>query len=305
MKWSVFGLIGVGVLAAMCAAALVVTLRAWGPGGGSSGDDKVSIVIATANLQRLTMVLAQHVTTRAVPRDQAEKGDPSNPSQVIGRVLGVDVVEGQHFRKNHFVDERTVLGIVSSLDPGMRAVCLPLSKAEALTGALYPGAMVDVMAAFKTRSGTLLRGVYVLAIGGRTNMSETSVKYREDEGGKSTKKGQTIITLRLTPQQATTLQMARRIATISLSLRNPTDSTPVGNTTVAAEELLAGADDDMGAPTAVVQTANGQGDGQGTKVTRKASPRRARYRTVLIIRGSKHEEAKLRVDTGKEAAPKS
>ena len=305
MKWSVFGLIGVGVLAAMCAAALVVSLRAWGPGGGSSGDSEVSVVEATMNLPRLTLIRPEHVKVTMVPRDRAEKGYPSSPGQVIGRVLSLGVHKGQYFRQEGLIAQGAGFNIASALPAGTRAVPLSLPNAEALPGTLYPGAIVDVLAAFKTRSMTLLKRVHVLAIDDRSMMSGSETKDRE--GGKATKKGRTLITLLLTSKQAERLHLAKKLATISLALRKPTDATPVESGGVDVEGLLAGGEEDVGAIAGGTDNGqgDGQGDGQGTKVTRKASPRRARYRTVLIIRGSKHEEAKLRVDTGKEAAPKS
>ena len=310
MKWSVFGLIGVGVLAAVCAAALVVSLRAWRPGPGNPGDNEVSVVIATENLQRMTLVRSEQVATKRIPRAEADSTDPSDPAQVVGRPLARDMVKGQLFRQNNLVAEGTGLRIASFLRPGMRAVCLPLPDADALVGNLYAGAVVDVMAAFKTRSGTLLRRVQVLAIGDQSVISDQKAKDDKSGKSKSGKKGQTLVTLLLTSKQAEKLHLAKRLGSISLSLRGPTDRTPVEYEGVNAEDLLAGRDDDVGVSIAARSTGNGDRTTVRPRSTKgpKGSPssKRLQHWTIDIIRGSNHEEASFPMpDRPEETVPKS
>ncbi len=245
MKWSVLGLIVVGVVAAMCAAALVVALRAGDSRGvAASADDTATILIAKADLPRMTVVKSEHIITRTVPGVRSAS-HPADPAQVIGRALSVGVAEGQALREEHFIAEGMGYRLASELKPGTRAVCLSLPRDSALMGILYPGSVVDVLASFKIRSSaggsndtlsrTLLQGVQVLAIEGRTAASGSTDD--DTKFGSGTRGNRALVTLMLTSKQAEVLQLAISYGSVSLSLRNPADETSVAGVPTALREL--------------------------------------------------------------------
>ncbi len=112
-------------------------------------------------------------------------------------------------------------GIPATIDPGHRAVSVPITDVSGVAGLIIPGAHVDVLF---TRTGnmtealtsTILQNVRVLAIGRATQIGQTI----DPKAPKVP-----VATLVVTPEEAQKLELAKNQGKISLSLRNPLDQT--------------------------------------------------------------------------------
>jgi pilus assembly protein CpaB len=230
--WSFVILGFLGIAAALCAAVLVVALKARPlKAVAYSPAADVRILVAAEKLPAMTVVNAGAVQDKMVPRTALPEGYLTDSSQIIGKVLALPVEQGQPLTKRLFPTEGSGFELAGMLPPGKRAVSVSLPEYSGLEGILYPGSIVDVMAAFDLKannkygsavSTTLLENVQVLAVEDLTvtaDKEEPQTTAQKDIG----KRG-ILVTLMVDPKQAEALQLAMEHGSVSLAMRNPLDS---------------------------------------------------------------------------------
>ena len=290
MKWAIVGLFGLGVVAAIAAAVLVASL--------SSSDSEVDspdapapevpVVVATKALDSMTIVTPELVQVVQKKRNIPPAGYFTDSSQVLSKVLKVDVQANQILTADLFHTKGSPAELAAALKPGERCVNVALNDTMGIEALLYPGSLVDVMCSMILRSTdgamqsedpvaiTLIEKVRVLAVG-----SETIV-HQGAEGGGEEPKGRgarPTVALAVTTEQAEKLKLAMQEGSVSLSLRNPLDNSqvPVRLTGLPSMSPLLG-----GAPST---SASGE---QSAPMVPQVGPG-ARERKVLIMRGGQAE----------------
>jgi pilus assembly protein CpaB len=249
MKWAMIVLVLLGILAAICASILVNTLRTQESGRGNRASDR-QVVLAAESLPAMSVVNAVHVSQNATPKKKLPAGYLTDPVQAIGGVLAVPVVKGQILTWSCFVSEGTGAQLAAALPHGMRAISVPIASHSVTGGLLYPGCIVDVLAAFRLRyvgrnkgqaiSTTLLHEIQVLAVEGTSVVSESAKRQKDPAELNGPKNKNLTVTLMVNPRQAEALQLAAEHGRISLAMRNPLDKSPVDiNATVLSEGKLA------------------------------------------------------------------
>ncbi len=251
MKLFSVALVLLGILAAMAAALLVASLQSGArpvqAAPPEPGD--VKILVAKRNLPAMQLIHPDFIEEKVVPRSEAPREYFSNAVQVAGKLLALPMVEGQPFTETCLVREGTGTTIAGSLEPGMRAVSIPIELHSGLEGILYPGSVVDVIVTLGLPASggvgrssspsemigmTLLEGVEVLGIGDWTVVpDDESANLGRKPGGSR----EQMITLMVTTKQAETLKLAQQQGTLSLTMRNPRDATPVGKEGVRMEDV--------------------------------------------------------------------
>ena len=250
MKWGIILLLILGVVAAACTAMLIGTLSI-NSSASAKKDSSSNIEVATAKISipAMTVITLDHIVKEEIPKENLPEGQLLSPSQVIGKVLAVSVVEGQVLMDSCFVTEGTGAHLASALPFGMRAVSVNLSSKTIPDELLmYPGCVVDVLVSFKLSSSdrnkgqaistTMLRGVQVLAVEGNSVVSKPDA---EGEVSKARRSGsQVTVTLMVDSKQAEALQLASDNGSISLAIRNPLDKRMVDmEATVLSQGRLA------------------------------------------------------------------
>lgn len=252
MKWMIAALILVGLIAAAAAAVLAVTLHMdFSPAAPVVTKQTRVVLVAARPLDAMTVVdssvIAQEeVEIPTTPKPAGEEATESavsfsHPSQIIGRILLTPLLKGQQFNPQHFASSASGLQLASAIPAGERAMSILLADDSGIEHLLYPGSTVDVVASFRlpasdgNMSGevvsvTLLQGMRVLAVGGRTVMSETepvagsnASTSQTEVSGAAARRGR-MVTLQVNTTQAEALQLAATHGKVSLSLRNPLDN---------------------------------------------------------------------------------
>ncbi|MEX0655094.1 MAG: Flp pilus assembly protein CpaB [Phycisphaeraceae bacterium] len=225
-----------GLVAAVCAMLIVQALTAPDPEAvaEAQAEPEVQILVAKQALPAMSVVDGDSVTVEQVPRGEAPAGALQNPVQVVGKVLALPVVAGQAFTARSFARDDSAVHLAAALPHGKRAVTVSLTDHAGLSGLLYPGSVVDVLASIRMESEqdgqsdeattTLLQGLQVLAVG-----DETVVSSEEALAGRRTPSR--LVALLVDPKQAQVLQLAMAHGSVSLAMRNPLDgekpTTPV------------------------------------------------------------------------------
>lgn len=246
MKLAVVILLVLGVLAAGSAAVLVGALR--GNGGPAEAPPEVEVLVAATSLPAASVLASSHVTEGSAPKQDLPEGYLTSPVQAIGKILAVPLVEGQILATSCFVSDGSGAQLAATLREGMRAFTVTVPGRAVSGGLLYPGCVVDVLAAFDLRSSergeaistTLLRGIQVLAVEDTTVVTKaTSEKGRGDDSYRTS--GMNLsVTLMVDSKQAEALQLVTQHGKISLAMRNPLDKKPVPtDATVLSQGRLA------------------------------------------------------------------
>jgi pilus assembly protein CpaB len=228
MKLQYVGLIGVGLIAALCA----MVLLAWTQHAPKQASDTVDVVVATQDVKAMTTLTADMCEVKTIGKHLAPTGFVPDPTVVIGQVTVVPLVKGQPYTQACFAPEGSGFHLAATLPDGKRAVTVALADYSVLEGLLYPGSTVDVIASFDMRmkgdqeggiiSKTLLHGIQVLAVENKTVVSQSTAA--EDIGAKGNENRRKV-TLLVDPEQAEMLQLAMVHGVISLAMRKPNDKT--------------------------------------------------------------------------------
>jgi pilus assembly protein CpaB len=147
----------------------------------------------------------------------------ANPDDLAGAVVRHEIIAGQPVSAQMLVKpgERGFLAAV--LEPGMRAVSVPIDEASGNAGLVFPGDQVDLIVTqsiggegegqdtVRRVSETVLQDVRIIAIG-----RKLSAKDGEDLTSGPAKTA----TLQVTPEQAEKVALVTDLGRLSLSLRS-------------------------------------------------------------------------------------
>jgi pilus assembly protein CpaB len=255
MKWSVVMLLGLGLVAALCAAILVAGLSGSGARARTPQQSldtaPVKVLRASKDMAPMSIVDGLSIEEFDTTRDKVPANALSSPVEVVGKVLSIKMVKGQAFTSSVFAAEGSGTKVTATIPKGKRAIGVAIANYAALDGILYPGASVDVLGSFRAvgtagsadyrepMSVTLLEGVEVLAIERNTVVSQ-ELGSKDDADSTTSRGGQAArrVTMLVTPQQGKILQLAMEQGTLSLALRNPTDMEAASREGVALSYLI-------------------------------------------------------------------
>jgi pilus assembly protein CpaB len=249
MKWAVILLCLLGVIAAACAAFLVQgiklsTIQTAVTHAKSEDTTEVQVLVAARTIPAMTVVDSRLVMAKTMQKKDAPPDYISNTVEVVGKVLGKPIVEGQSFSNAYFAGDTASRLVAEAIPKGKRAVGISVTDYSGLEGMLYPGSNVDVMASFKAQGNddwrnstttTLLENVQVLGIEQQTVVSPG--KTMADTANVTHTRR---VTLLVDTKQAKVLQLAMEHGTLSLAMRNPMDDSNANRDAVSVGKLLGG-----------------------------------------------------------------
>ncbi len=161
-----------------------------------------------------------------VAQTYAVKGK-ANMAAFVGSVVRQDIAPGEPVTSAKLVKPGDRGFLAAVLQPGMRAVSVPINAETGVAGLVFPGDRVDVILAqgfrptnnenapMRRASETVLTDLRVLAIDQRTT---------DKEGKPAVAK---TVTLEVTPKQAEDVAVAEGLGKLSLSLRSLATENPV------------------------------------------------------------------------------
>jgi pilus assembly protein CpaB len=231
------------------------------------------IVVAAGPLQLGTRLDASKLRAIPWPSGEPIKGVCLRIQDCTNRALITDVSENEPILESKLAPIEAGAGLSAAIPQGMRALSVAVNDVVGVAGFVTPGTTVDVLVTgelvgSKGESGnitrTILENVRVLAAG---------QKVEQDRDGKP----QTVpvITLLVTPEDASKLAMASTEGKIQLALRNTIDTEVSDPPAVLQTSLFA--------PTAAPVV-------QRPAVAHKAAAAPPAPYTVEVITGTKREE---------------
>ena len=181
------------------------------------------LVVAAVPLQLGTRLDASNVRVVQWPVGQQMTGMYSRVEDVANRAIITALAENEPVLESKLSPKEAGAGLSSTIPEGMRALSIAVNEVVGVAGFVIPGTNVDVLVTGRaiggTRGGgdnitrTILEDVRVLAAG---------QKIEQDREGKP--QTVAVITLLVSPDDATKLTMASTQGRIQLALRNTIDT---------------------------------------------------------------------------------
>lgn len=187
-------------------------------------SDTVNVVVSNAVISRGQIVSAGSITTRAWPRGFVPPNAIGDPTKVIGRTALHHILAGEVVIEGKLAEKDAGRGLASLIPEGRRAYAIQTSHvASNVAGFVLPGNRVDVLLTLRGgprdstgggSSTTLLQAVEILAVNDRLDGPDDQ---------KAAPQNRRSVTLLVTPDQASLLDLGQHMGTLTLSLRNPED----------------------------------------------------------------------------------
>jgi pilus assembly protein CpaB len=242
-----------GVVLAAVSFVAVLGFGSFGQAPQQPADPDVQVVVAAQNLAIGTALTPEMLSTTTWPQSQATNTYGS-PNDVVGLVIRRGVTQGEALKIQDFHSVVTVPELVSAIQPGMRAMAVPLSRIDSVGMLLQPGDWVDVVLTIDDRDGlnpvsipnpgatpgvappyvaidefvnnttvkVVVQNVQVLAALPNQPLTETTTQ-SSSSGPTASAAPDVIAVLAVQPQQVEVIRFAQVDGRISLVLRSPSD----------------------------------------------------------------------------------
>lgn len=141
-----------GVVLAAVSFVAVLGFGSFGQQPQQPADPEVQVVVAAQNVAIGTPLTPDMLSTAMWPQSQATN-TYGNPNDVVGLVVRRTIAQGEALKIQDFQSAVTVPDLVRAIQPGMRAMAVPLSRIDSVGMLLQPGDWVDVVLTIDDRDG--------------------------------------------------------------------------------------------------------------------------------------------------------
>ncbi|WP_178863529.1 Flp pilus assembly protein CpaB [Thiomicrorhabdus cannonii] len=194
-----------------------------------------SVVVANRDIYRGEKIEIDDIKVLMVPTEGViASGVVMQPATVVGHIAKQPIYAGEWLLEQKVgLQEESQGAVEALLEPGMRALRIPVSAESGLLGMLNPGDHVDVISVFESADGkrmisrTILQNIEVLSIG-QVNRMGKAAKQQEEDVKQDLKQDEafvkaSMVALNVNTPQAEQLALAMNIGAIHLALRAPAD----------------------------------------------------------------------------------
>ncbi|MBI4042579.1 MAG: Flp pilus assembly protein CpaB [Deltaproteobacteria bacterium] len=199
----------------------------------------VPVVVATQNIEEMTMVDKIMVRIDHLPKKYLQPGVMQELDLVVGKIASVPVKAGEQVLDTKLLDPGSKTGLAYKITPGMRAMTIPVSDVHGVARLIQPGNRVDILSSVDYGTGdreerevkTVLQDVLVLATGKNITNDVPMEMVKDPVTGEVRKVNLSkdtnfaTVTVEVDPIQGQTLTylMTAGEGILFLSLRNPDD----------------------------------------------------------------------------------
>lgn len=214
------------------------------------GGNRV-VLVAQKDISLMDTIDDSHLTQAVVPTEFVQplaihydgdvnvKRTNDLKKGLTGFVAMVPIKKGEQITQNKISEPNIRTGLSPRVNPGKRAVSIPVNEITGVSKLVKPGDRVDVIAILSTRQGaqttkiakTVLQDVPILAVGRSISGNMPRIVQEGSSGGVQVRNltsfdGFVSVTIEVFPQHAQMLSLLTgdRETTLSLTLRNNDDN---------------------------------------------------------------------------------
>lgn len=198
-------------------------------------SSQAAILIAKQDIPKGTLIDSAPLDSSIVPNEYVQPQAVTSLSRIAGMVTVAPISKGEQITLSKLANTKQAGGDLAGVTPaGKRAISIAVDNISSVAGMVKPGDYVDVIATLQVPVQTaegqtasqiavvpLFQNVLVLAIGQNTGGPVSS---RAREQTVDTSGGANLVTLALTPQEASFAAFVQEQGKIRLTLRSPADA---------------------------------------------------------------------------------
>jgi pilus assembly protein CpaB len=204
-----------------------------------SGDvETAPIYVAVHNINLGDPIDASMVSLQEWPKDRIPPGALAQLDELKGRRPRTAIIQGEPILDGKLLKVGQLADPITSIPKGFRLKTISVDATKSAAGLLSPGDRVDIQVFVKlnpkngveaSKSKIILQNIRVFAV-------DQTVQ-RSRDGGEEHTIAKTI-SLLLTPEQATKMNLAEHMGEISLIPRNPDDEEAANTAEFSSDDLL-------------------------------------------------------------------
>jgi pilus assembly protein CpaB len=204
-----------------------------------SGDvETAPIYVAVHNINLGDPIDASMVALQEWPKDRIPPGAVSQLDDLKGRRPRTAIIQGEPILDGKLLKPGQLSDPITSIPKGFRLKTISVDATKSAAGLLSPGDRVDIQVFVKlgnhngtdnAKSKVILQNIRVFAV-------DQTVQRSRDGGDEHTIAK--TISLLLTPEQATKMNLAEHMGEISLIPRNPDDEEAANTAEFSSDDLL-------------------------------------------------------------------
>jgi pilus assembly protein CpaB len=179
------------------------------------------VVAASRTLPIGSMISPSDVKLVAWPEKAPVPGSFAKAEDVVNRGIVAQCLENEPITETKLAPVGSGAGLPPTIPPGMRALSVRVNEVVGVAGFVTPGTHVDVFVTLREGNDAATRivvsNVQVLTAGTR---------YDQDKSKNGEAIPTSVVTLLLTPDDASRVVLASNDGQIMLTLRNPLDTAP-------------------------------------------------------------------------------
>ena len=202
-------------------------------------SDQVAVLIAKKAIPKGAVLESSMLDTKIFPNKYVESQAVTSLDRVSGMVAIVDIGKDDQITLSKLTSTKSTggAGLASVTPMGKRAISIAVDNIASLAGMVKAGNYVDVIALIQIPVQTpdgkteaqiavlpLFQNVLVLAVGQDTGGYSAQAESRYAEKGEKETSGSPVITLALSPQEASLIAFVQETGKIRLTMRSPADA---------------------------------------------------------------------------------
>lgn len=180
------------------------------------------LVVAAVALPLGTRLDSSNTKTIQWPAGQQLTGMFSRVEDCANRAVITDLAVNEPILEAKLAPKESGAGLAATIPEGMRALSVAVNEVVGVAGFVIPGTMVDVLVTGRALGGTAVQGDITRTILENVKVLAAGQKIQQDRDGKP--QTVAVITLLVSPEDASKLTMAATDGKIQLALRNTVDS---------------------------------------------------------------------------------
>jgi len=283
----------VGLVVALVVAFLLSSFvyKAFQKASIAKPTDTQPLVVASVPLTLGARLDASNLKVIQWPANQQVAGMFTRVEECVNRAVITPLAANEPVLESKLAPKESGAGLAATIPEGMRAVSVAVNEVVGVAGFVTPGTMVDVLVTGRALGGgaagqgditrTILENIRVLAAG---------QKVEQDREGKP--QTVAVITLLVTPDEATQLTMGATDGRIQLALRNTIDTKKNEPKAIVQAALFS--------PQGAIATPPAPRPAGGA---RKAAPAPPPPYVIEVITGSKRENKSFPNSSGPSEKP--
>ena len=183
-------------------------------------ERQVKVVVAVHDLPIGTLLRLSDLRLVNYPAHDVPRGVIVQAKDAASRVALVPLYANEPVLVSKLSSPTSLEGFASIIEPGYRAVSVPITDASGVAGLIQPNSKVDVLF---TRTGSVAEAATTIILQNVKVISTGKLLPAGQAADPRAPKSPTV-TLVLKPEDAQKLELAKNQGRISLSLRNPLDN---------------------------------------------------------------------------------